>query len=321
MKFEKQAEQYMTWIQTRKRQPIRPASARIYQSYLDSHILPRLGDLSTYEIDNREAKKFVAELNSLGLAPTTINQIFNVMTAVIASAVDENGEELYPRKWNHDFIDLPVVEKAGLKRPIVAPEQVLAALQSPDRRQQAMLVLLAASGLRIGELMALQGHLAKTWRSRDEEVPLKGTYGFSYWDPDQAIVYVKNTISGGKFGSDTKTEAGRREVDLHPDINQFLIDSELPETGFLFQNALGNGARYNTLMGNLKDLGIKSGFHAFRRFRITHLETQNVPAALQRFWTGHADRDVHESYMIVNQDLKLRQEWALKAGYGFELPK
>ena len=27
------------------------------------------------------------------------------------SAVEEQGEPSYPRKWNHEFIDLPVVEK------------------------------------------------------------------------------------------------------------------------------------------------------------------------------------------------------------------
>jgi len=34
---------------------------------------------------------------------------------VVASAVDKEGEQIYPRKWNHDFIDLPVVEQAKQK--------------------------------------------------------------------------------------------------------------------------------------------------------------------------------------------------------------
>jgi integrase len=33
---------------------------------------------------------------------------------VVASAVDERGEQIYTRKWNHDFIDLPTgTHKAG----------------------------------------------------------------------------------------------------------------------------------------------------------------------------------------------------------------
>ena len=27
----------------------------------------------------------------------------------MASAVNEDGEQLYPRKWNHDFMDLPII--------------------------------------------------------------------------------------------------------------------------------------------------------------------------------------------------------------------
>jgi hypothetical protein len=33
------------------------------------------------------------------------------MKAVAASAIDENGEEKFPRKWNDGFIDAPLIEK------------------------------------------------------------------------------------------------------------------------------------------------------------------------------------------------------------------
>jgi len=33
-----------------------------------------------------------------------------VVKMVVASAINENGEELYPRKWNHEFLDLPEVK-------------------------------------------------------------------------------------------------------------------------------------------------------------------------------------------------------------------
>ena len=41
----------------------------------------------------------------------------------------------------------------------------------------------------------------------------------------------------------------------------------------------------------MEKLGIeKQGFHGFRRFRVTHLESNNVPHALVKYWTGHAQR-------------------------------
>jgi hypothetical protein len=36
---------------------------------------------------------------------------------VVASAVDEQGEEIYAQKWNAEFIDLPVVKKEKQNTP------------------------------------------------------------------------------------------------------------------------------------------------------------------------------------------------------------
>lgn len=309
MRFETQAEQYIKWIQTRRRNPVRPATARIYQSYLDAHVLPFFRSGRLDEIDNGMVKKFIATLNASGLSPSTINQVFNVVKAVIASAVDSNGNELYPRKWNHDFLDLPVVNKHDVDAPIVTPEQVNASLASASGQFQAMLVLLAASGARVGEILALRGHLTK-----------HSTDGFSFWEPETGIIHVRSTLVSGKVATQPKTDAGNREIDLHPDVNAFLKAAGLPETGFLFQNRDGNATRYNTILDQLNDIGIDEGFHAFRRFRATHLESQNVPRSLLAYWLGHAGSTISDRYIKIGQDLKIRQEWALKAGFGFKLP-
>jgi hypothetical protein len=39
---------------------------------------------------------------------------------VVASAVNSEGEQLYPRKWNHDFIDMPVVERSKQNTPLLS---------------------------------------------------------------------------------------------------------------------------------------------------------------------------------------------------------
>jgi len=47
----------------------------------------------------------------------------------------------------------------------------------------------------------------------------------------------------------------------------------------------------------LKKLGLEQGgLNIFRRFRITKLETAEVPAALQHTWSGHAKSHVSEVY-------------------------
>lgn len=316
-------------IQTRRRNPVRPATSRIYQSYLDSHILPFFNRLDTELIENGVAKRFIQQLNGKNLAPSTINAIFNIVKAVIASEVDENGNEINPRKWNPDFIDLPIVNKQNVDAPIVTPEQVTDAISSlagVSKQMQAMLVLLAASGLRVGELLALQGCRMTIYDAlaaaglalRGENTPLKGTYGFSYWDPETAIIHIKSTLVRGVISQQPKTDAGNRQIDLHPDINEYLKHADLPDSGFLFQSHSGGRVRVETAYDDLYDLGI-DGFHSFRRFRATHLESQNVPRSLTSYWLGHAGNSITDRYIKIGQNLQIRKEWAIKAGYGFQL--
>ena len=66
--------------------------------------------------------------------------------------------------------------------------------------------------------------------------------------------------------------------------------------------------------------GVKSvGFHAFRRFRLTWLRKNGVPKDLERYWMGHAPEEVGDLYSKLKDDVSFRQEWAERAGLGFEL--
>ena len=61
------------------------------------------------EINNAVLKTVIAKMSEGGLSPKTITDNYApIVKMVVASAVDEQGEEIYPRKWNAEFIDLPV---------------------------------------------------------------------------------------------------------------------------------------------------------------------------------------------------------------------
>jgi integrase len=105
--------------------------------------------------------------------------------------------------------------------------------------------------------------------------------------------------------------------------------------GFLFRTRTGTPFLQSNFLRSslypiLKELGIeKQGFHGFRRFRVTRLETSCVPPALVKYWTGHAAssdgeavrQTVTDKYIKMGKDTKFRADVAERIGLGFELPK
>jgi len=83
------------------------------------------------------------------LSPKTAQEIGNALRSIIASAINANGDQLYLRKWNSEFIDPPLV--ANQRQPIVSPEQIEHAIANSPEDSAALYLLLASSGLRIGD--------------------------------------------------------------------------------------------------------------------------------------------------------------------------
>ncbi len=63
----------------------------------------------------------------------------------------------------------------------------------------------------------------------------------------------------------------------------------------------------------------KTGFHSFRRFRVTHLRKQGTPEDLLRFWIGHGDKTVTDRYAKLSEDVAFRKTQAERVGIGFNL--
>jgi integrase len=132
-----------------------------------------------------------------------------------------------------------------------------------------------------------------------------------------------------------KTVNAFRQVDLHPAVAAMLRDFIGDRTqGFLFQTRTGTPFLQSNFLRSslypiLKELGIEQqGFHGFRRFRVTHLESSCVPPAIVRYWTGHAtssgevvQQTVTDKYVKMAKDTKFRADIAERIGLGFDLPK
>ena len=305
MNIEKQSALYIAEITGRNREPIRPSTARIYDSYLRTWIIPNVGKIELADFDNGEMRQFVKLLVSAKLSASTISGIVNCTKEIIASSVDRNGRQNVPRVWNPGFIDAPIIKKKDQDAPTISREALQEAISRAQPRFKPLYCLLAGSGLRIAESMALR-------HGPDDGIG-------SFWLPEQMKLIIRGQMIGGVF-SPCKTEAGCREVDLAPELNAILCNKTPLNGGFLFTNGQGKpfGTSDSALKRNADAAGIP-GFHSLRRFRITHLDNVSVPRGLVQFWCGHAGSEITDRYVRSNEDIQARKEWAVKAGLGFSL--
>ena len=95
-------------------------------------------------------------LSAAGLAPKTIVNVVTVVKFVVASAVDEEGDQIHPRIWNHEFIQLPLVIKEKQNRPTINEAEISALLNRVKERYAVLVALVAGTGLRIGEALAVR---------------------------------------------------------------------------------------------------------------------------------------------------------------------
>ena len=213
--------------------------------------------------------------------------------------MNAEGEPLYPRKWNDEFIGVPIVEKDKQHRQTVIAEEVTNIIARSKGRYRRLFSLLAGSGVRIGESLAL----------KPED-----------FSSDCRVIHITHAIWKGRDQS-PKTPAAVRDIDIPEQLAALVREylATIPAGHYLFATASGKPmSQRNTLriLHNRK----KVGFHAFRRFRTSILRKARVPGDLEKLWLGHASKSVTDDYARqLRDDLPFRQEWAERAGLGFSL--
>lgn len=235
-----------------------------------------IGDKPLADVKNEAARELVTAMKSAKppLADKTIVSYFQVVKAVVASAVNKEGEQLHSRNWNLHHIGLPIVNERKQSKPAYVATEVEQIVSTAKGRYRVLFALLAGSGLRPGEALGLRV---------GEHV-----------SPDGKTLYVRQSVWNGKE-QDPKTENAVRDVDLCSDLAVMLKAYIGNRTnGFLFhadsgkpllqRNVLRDGLNPILAKLNLKQDG--KAFHRFRRFRVMHLRKSCVPWDLEKFWIG-----------------------------------
>jgi hypothetical protein len=260
---------------------------------------------NTSQSSTIETLKELVEKMAEKLAASSIRDYANMLKAVVASAIDENGEQLFPRKWNDRYIDAPLVEEQ--KQPSTTSEGMTKILEKSTGQYRVLYALLAGCGpLRAGEALGLEV---------DRHI-----------SPDFRTLCIQQKAKRGEIQPYLKTKSGERQVDLCCSLAKILRAFVAERTeGLLIRSSTGaqllqSNALSDSLHRTLEAIQhVKGGFNIFRRFRITHLQKTECPEVLRHFWSGHAPKHVSERYTKLRDERDFRLEWAEKVGLGFEL--
>jgi integrase len=309
--FAEQGRIYIDQLSRRNRKRAKPATLAAYESYLRTHIIPGIGDLELSTFGNAALKLFVQTLIEKKLSPKSIQEIAAFARGIVLSAVDHEGEPLYARTWRLDFVDAPPV--LNQRQPTITKDKLQDALRvrhAYTDKYRIIVGLLAATGVRVGELVAL--------RCGDD-----GEH--SGWNQTDSSLIIRTSLWRGEEQK-PKTLSSIRKVDLSEPVNAMLAEyvkrTNKKPGDYLFATRNGTPLSPSSLRKYvLVPLGIP-GFHSLRRWRVSYLKSIGIPDSLLKSWIGHSSNgsDITARYDKSADDKQWRHEWANKVGIGFDLP-
>jgi site-specific recombinase XerD len=237
--FQQQAELFMTHVQTRKRKPVKPATAKSWENCIKVWLKPHLGQVPISAVNNPVLKELVSQMAAAKLSAKSIHNYVQIVKMIVASAVNEQGEELYPCKWNHEFIDLPEVKNQHT--PSFKAEDVTTIVAKAEGQYRMLYALLAGTGLRVGEAAGLE--------VRDISA-------------DGLTLTIRRSVWNGQVQT-PKTANAFREVDLHSSLASLLKEYVGQRTtGLVFSTATGKPISQTNIC--LASVGTGKGVHPLR---------------------------------------------------------
>lgn len=247
---------------------LKAGTARVAESNLRAHILPRLGSLALNEIDTKRVQSFVAYLAQAGRSRKTTTNVLATLSSIMRTA----------RDWDYacatfQFSSL-TLPREGVKaeQRSFSDEETCRVITASPEPFSTILVLTAVLGLRIGETLGL--------RIADIDFAKK-------------LIRVRQSVDSAtrKVGS-VKSKASNADLPMPSQLEARLRAHLLRHDGkseLLFTNRSGRALcadklREKQLHPLLMKLGIpRGGFHSLRHGAASALLADGAtPAVVQR---------------------------------------
>lgn len=198
-----------TWIKEYKKNSIKASSYERYYRIIRNHLTPALGSYSIKDLRNDIVQKYVNQLTESGYNPKTIEQIHRVLKMALKQAADN---ELIIKNPSERII-LPR-KTAKEARVLTMDEQDAFIKACKSYRNGEIFILILATGLRIGEALAL------TW----DDVDFYGQVLNIDKTQSESYITAEGGVKCGISYTSPKTAAGRRKIPLIPKAIQILCE-------------------------------------------------------------------------------------------------
>jgi integrase len=292
---------------------LKPSTAKSYRSMLDSHLRPAFGeyrsDRLTHAVVNDWAAQMANAIAEGNITPKFYNNLLNLLHAILAWARHPAQGYLA-----HDpLIGMRRLPKPRIEREFLEPREIQALLEAATPPDDTILHVAIYTGLRRGELFALQ------WGDVD-------------WGTgrDGGRIWVKRSLYQGKITT-PKTESSIRVVDVSQrTLDELAVHREMSPPrhgGFILHTLKGTPIDPDSwykrrFLPILQRAGLRQvGLHALRHTYASLLINQGESIKYVSKQLGHAsiqitaDLDGHLFRETSVSAMRRLQESMMRGGF------
>jgi integrase len=242
-------------------------------SYLNSLVLPSFANTSLGAVHPTDIQEWVARLDADGYSPATIRKAYQLLGRIFSDAVQAGLIVRSPCLT----ITLPRVESSEMR--FLSPDEIGHLADTIDPRFRAMVLTVAYTGCRFGEISALD---------------------LNHYQPSRRLIQIDRSLSevrGHLSFSEPKTPAARRAITIPTWLPEVLAEhiSTYPagSNGLIFAAPEGGPIRRNTFRSRFwlpavaDSVGPPMRFHDLRHSHVALLIQQGTHPSVIAARLGH----------------------------------